>query len=323
MDFNAILTRCLLPIGMITASIFGGYFARRLGAVGEDRAKPMLTVVAVVGYPLIGFLAIWQIDLQLQHIWLPTLGLTQVTLLTLIGLAIGRKLFADRADQGLFGVAMALGNCGITMAGFVIFLLAGEDGLGRSQIYNLYWQFAVVFLAYTTARHYSPTAPRRSFGRLVAGSLLNWRAIGLPTGIAAVCVSASGIERPAFFDDYHIVKIIIYVQIVAAYFAIGLRLHVSHVWAMRKMISAVLVLRHGVGFVLGLGLLGLTMLTPVPMTGMDRTVFLIQSSIPVAVTAAAVANMFGLHPRKASVLFVVSSLLYLLIGLPLIFILAG
>ncbi len=323
MSFNEILTRCLLPLSVIAASVFGGYFARRTRLVREDLARPILTVVVTVGYPLIGFLAIWKIQIEPQHIWLPTLGMAQVTLLTLIGLLVGRWLFADRGDRGLFGVAMALGNCGITMAGFVIYLIAGEDGLGRSQIYQLFWWFAVVFLAYTTARHYASSAPKVSFGRLVLGSLLDWRAIGLPAGIAAVIISASGIERPTFFEDYHLVSILIYAQIVTAYFAIGLRLHLADVWQMRRMIGAVVVLRHGLGLLLGLGLLGLTLLTPMPMTGLDRVVYLIQSSIPVAVTAAAVANMFGLHPRKASVLFVISSLLYLLIGLPLIFALFG
>jgi predicted permease len=247
----------------------------------------------------------------------------QVGLLTLIGLAVARKLFDDEADRGLFGVSMALGNCGITMAGFVIYLFAGEPGLGRSQIYVLYWWFAVVFLAYTTARHYSPEASRLPLGKLVARSLLTWKALGLPAGLVAVAVSALRVPRPSFFEDWHVVDILIYAQIVSAYFAIGLRLHLSHVWEMRTMIAATVVLRHGVGLLLGLGLLGLTLLTPLPLTGLDRTVFLVQSSIPVAVTAAAVANMFGLHPRKASVLFVVSSLLYLLIGLPLVLALFG
>ena len=58
------------------------------------------------------------------------------------------------------------------------------------------------------------------------------------------------------------------------------------------------------------------MLTPLPLTGLARKVFLVESTVPTAVTMVAIANMFSLHPRLGSLMFVTNTLGYLLLVLP-------
>ena len=89
------------------------------------------------------------------------------------------------------------------------------------------------------------------------------------------------------------------------------------------MILSVLTVRHAGGLALGWCLYGLTLLTPWPLEDLPRLVFLIQSSVPMGVANVAVANMFNLHPSKASALFAVSSGAYLAVGLPVILLLFG
>jgi len=47
-------------------------------------------------------------------------------------------------------------------------------------------------------------------------------------------------------------------------------------------------------------------------------VFVIQASVPIGVMGVAVANMFHIKPQQASALFIVSSVAYLAMGIPLV-----
>jgi len=59
--------------------------------------------------------------------------------------------------------------------------------------------------------------------------------------------------------------------------------------------------------------------TPWPFDRLRWNVFVIEGFVPTAVTMVALANMFGLRPGEASVLFVVNTMMYLALVLPLIF----
>ena len=61
---------------------------------------------------------------------------------------------------------------------------------------------------------------------------------------------------------------------------------------------------------------GPTAWTPWPLVGLSRDVFLVQAFVPTAVMLVAMANMFSLRPRTASVLFVANTLIYLVLVLP-------
>lgn len=277
-----------------------------------------MTFVSVIGYPSVGFLAIWKISLQWSDVWLPALGFLQATLMSLLALWISRWVFAEKAERGLLGLSCGIGNHGITMAGLAVFLLFGDKGLGLNTIYAMYTFFLLVLLSYTIAQAYSPNVPSRSIAVLMIKNLLNWRAMGLYACIAAILLTSLGVSRPAVFDNYPILDVMIYLLIVVVYFAIGLRLHLPHVLKIKKAIISLILIRHGVGLALGLGLAGLTLLTPWPLKGLARDVFIIQASVPMGVMCVAVANMFHLKSQEASALFVVSSIIYLAFGVPLV-----
>ena len=86
----------------------------------------------------------------------------------------------------------------------------------------------------------------------------------------------------------------------------------------RGLLPALAGMRVRVGPAGGLGLGAVTHLTPWPLTGLRRGVLLIGTCVPTAVTLVAVANMFSLRPRDASILFVVNTVMYLAIVLPVV-----
>jgi len=308
-----------VSIGLIVVGAVAGYLASNRGLVRESAAKPIMTVVTVVGYPLVGLMAIWGAPLQWSDGWLPLLGGVQATLMALIALAIGRKWFPDREERGLVGFSSGIGNHGVTMAGFAVYLLFGTDGLGISTVYAIYTFFALVLLSYTIAQRHSATERPCSLLRLMIGNLLHWRAMGLYTCTAAIVLTGLCVPAPPQFYTWHLLDICIYPLIIMSYFAIGLRLHLSHILEFKRAILCVIAVRHGVGLLLGMTLVALIGLTPWPLQDLSLKVVLLQSSVPTGVMGVAVANMFHIKPNEAAAIFVVSSVAYLIIGLPLLF----
>ncbi len=311
-----LITKLLTIFALIAAAMAAGYAARRLGLLRESAAKSIMTLVATVGYPPVGFLAIWHLQLQPSDAMLPIAGALHAGCMMALGLAAGRFLAGDRAEAGLFGLASGLANHGVTMGGFVILMLFGESGLARSSVFVLMFWPVVVLLAYPIARCRADGATRMPLWRLLVRSLLDIRSIGLLTGAAGILLSSCGVPRPEFITRWGVVDILVFVLVPVAYFAIGLRLHVSHVWQSWRLIAGLSVMRFAVGLGVGVCIIAATQLTPWALTGLSRDVMLIQSFVPTAVLVVATANMFDLRPRTASVLFVANTLMYLALVLP-------
>ena len=303
-------------ISLIVLATGAGYLARRTGLLPERAATWVMTFVVIGGYPPVAFLSIWAAKLRASDAALPAMGAVHVAAMMLVGLAVARGLEKTKPERGLFAIASSVANNGSTLGGFVLFLLFGEMGLALSSIYCLMFMPVIVLLVYPVARHHSPEAPRMPLAKLYLRSIFDLRSIGMVTTACGIVLSAMGVARPAFVAEYHVVDVLIFLLVAAAYFGIGLRLHVSQFGASKRHIVALACVRFGCGLAVGSALLALTRLTPWPLTGLRGSVFLVQAFVPTAVMTVAAANMFGLNPRRASVLFVSNTVLYLVVVLP-------
>jgi len=313
-----VVTKFVVTIVLIVAATTGGYLARRFRIVREQLAEVLMMLVAVFGYSSVGFLSVWNMPIEAADAWLPTLAAGHILLMAAAGLTLGRIVGRDKAEVGLFGMASAVGNNGFTMGGFIVYLLYGEAGLGLVGIYGLAWPLIVVLLLYPIARHFAAKSPPRSLGKLMLRSIFDWRSIGLPIICLAIVLSMLDVPRPVAIETYHVVDISMFTIMPVAYFSIGLRLHPSHVTSMKKLILSLAAMRFVLGAIIGLLLIAGTWFTPEPLVGTGRNVFIIEAFVPTAVTVAAVANMFRLKPRCASVLFVANTAMYLVLVLPLV-----
>jgi predicted permease len=277
-----------------------------------------MTFVGVFGYPSAGSLSIWGMRLVPEDLVLPVLAVMHLVLMTLLGIPLARWVTRDRAEQGLFAIAAGTGNNGFTMGAFVLFLLFGEVGMGLGNLYTVLIIPTAVLFLYPLARHYSATQPAGSLAALMRRSLLDWRSLGLPVVGVAILISLAGVPRPSWVRDWRVVDGLAYTITPLAFFGIGLRLQLGRVLPLGRMIAALA----GARFLLALGLAAAMMAamnwTPWPLEGLRRSTFLIQGFVPTSVTMVAVANMFGLRPVEASVLFVANTVLYLLAVFPIV-----
>ncbi len=312
-----------LTAGVVVLATAAGYLARRLRWVSEQAGENLMTFVAVFGYPSVGVLSVWGTRLQTSDAVLPVMAVLHAVVMMLLCLALAGGLTRDRRERGLFALAGAVGNNGFTMGAFVLYLLYGEEGMGLANIYILLFVPVVVVLMYPLARHYASERPPGSFARLVWHSLFDWRSLGLPAIAVAIVLSAFGVPRPAQVVEWRLMDLLVYTITPLAFFGIGLRLHFSRVFPLWRLLLGLGVARFILGAMVGVGLAWLTGFTPWPIRELRWNVYVIETFVPTSVTMVAVANMFDLHPREASVLFVVNTAMYLVLALPVVLWLFG
>jgi predicted permease len=314
-------TKFAVTAFVVILAMIGGYLCRRLKWVKESAGEAIMTVVAVYGYPGVGLLTIWGTTLNSSDALMPLLAVTHSTVMTFLSLALARYFTTERPEKGLFAVAGGLGNNGFTMGAFVLYLLYGEEGMGVANIYFILFMPVVVLLMYPIARHFATAQPQGSMASLIWHSIFDWRSIGLPVSVLGIFLSAAGVPRPSAIGAWHVVDVLVYLLTPMAFFGIGLRLHFSKVIPLWRPILGLALMRFVLAAVVGLVLAYATWLTPWAFHGLRWNVFVVEAFVPTAVTMVAIANMFGLCPREASVLFVANTVMYLVLVLPVVWLL--
>lgn len=307
----------------VILAMAGGYLCRRLQWVKETAGETIMTIVAVFGYPCVGFLTLWDVHLNRSDILMPLMAIVHATIMTFLSLALAGYFTTERPEKGLFAVAGGLGNNGFTMGAFVLYLLYGEAGMGVANLYFILFMPVVVFVVYPIARHYATEQPQGSMASLILHSIFDWRSIGLPISLLGIIMSAIGIPRPSIIADTHVIDILVYLLTPLAFFSIGLRLHVSKFVPLWRPILGLAFVRFVLAAVVGWALAYATWLTPWAVHGLRWNVCIVESFVPTAVTMVAVANMFRLCPREASVLFVANTIMYLILVLPFVWLIYG
>lgn len=304
---------------VMTLSMFAGYLCQRKGWIRETAGEGIMTFVAVFGYPAVGFLTIWGTPLRGQDCLLPLLAIAHTVVMTFLSFGLARGILQDKAERGLFAIAGGLGNNGFTMGAFVLYLLYGEAALGLANIYFVLFMPMVVLLMYPLARHCAAGANQVSIPRLLWQSLMDWRSLGLPLSVVAISLSVEGVPRPAWIIHWRLIDVLVYLITPLAFFGIGLRLHLSKVRPLWPVLGWLAGARFLLGTLVALGMAWAVKFTPWPFDELRWNVFVIEGFVPSAVTMVAIANMFDLRPREASVLFVGNTLMYLGLVLPVVF----
>lgn len=316
---SPVVHKFLISAAVIVGSMVAGYGCRRRGWLAETASERIMTWVAVFGYSSVGFLTVWGTALRNADVLLPLWAVLHMVVMTFLSLALARWFARDRAERGLFALMAGVGNNGFTGGAFVLYLLYGEEAMGLSNIYILLFMGVAVLVLYPLARHFAEAQPSDSLAALYRKSLLDWRSLGLPVVLLAIGLSVLGVQRPAAIAEYHLVDVLVYTITPLAFFGIGLRLRLSRLAPLRRMIAGMALARFGLGALTAVGLAWLTHALPWPLEGLRWKVFVVQGFVPTAITSVAVANMFRLKPEEASALFVANTVLYLALVLPLVF----
>lgn len=317
--------KLLLPIALIAGSVAAGYAAQHIG-VGERAARRLMLFVVTVPYTLVAFMAIWVLPFTPELAALPVMGMLVTTAGVGAGIVIARWLGLPKAMAGAFVLAAGASNLGFTMGGFVNYLLFREPGLAMAAMYTSFWDFAMVLLFYPVARHYGH-GTGQPLWRLILENFADLRSLPFAATVLGLTLNLMGVPRPAAIAHWHVVDVAMIAGAVLAFFVTGLRLRVDSLQTHRRLYALVAAVKFLLMPTVAAALLGLLWLAGHPLAhpavAPGWKVALVQASTPAAIYAVVIANLFRLDDRLASVIFVVNTVCYLALVLPLVLMIFG
>jgi predicted permease len=307
--------------GMFTVLVGGivsGYLANNRFGLSEQWAKKIMTFVLVVFSWLIALLVIWQMRLTGQLIWLPTVGVCLMLAMTALSAAMFSFLKLDQRSRLTLILAGGLSNIGYTGGAFVCYALFGVTGLAMASIYFLFC-LPVFYLVYLPLLKLYELRKKESGAKFNLSQVLDLRFLAVPAIILALILNLTGVKSPAFIAKFHVVDIFVYIASGLAFFAIGLQVHLSR---LKKYINLYFLLA-AVKFILtpavAFSFIWLLAATGQNLTEAIRKVIIVLSATPSAVLMVTMSNVFDLDGPLASALWIVTTAVFVVIVVPVLF----
>jgi predicted permease len=294
---------------VILIPFFTGYRLRDRLAKRDVIARNLIRFNLLCVDALIVFWTVWELDIGIHLLTLPIAGL----LLAFLGLGLGfilvPALKLDREGRRTFLISASLANHGFTLGGFLCYLLLGETGLGLSFIFISYF-IPYVFLFIFP---FAGTASNKETSLKPIEYILNLRNMPLYSLFIAVILASLGIERPAINFP---IDLLLMISIAGYYGSLGLTSSLRDFGWLKR---ANLILS-SIKFIL-IPVITFLILLLFDLPDTIRAVIIIQSCMPAAIYSVVTAILFELDVRLASGLFVFNTITFLIIVLPVLFLL--
>ena len=309
------LNTFVVTLAIIIGGVLCGYLLRRLRILDECHGPKISLLLVAVAIPVITCLSVWPIDIETRFTMLPVIQILSFTVILLICVKLSQFHSLGKADQGTFVLACALSNQGFTMGGLVCYLFFGAIGLGLSRIYVAFWPPMVVFILFPLAQSYSVQTGKKSIRAVIFKGICHVRSLSMVGLLMGIAFSRLRVPYPVWIETYYVLKILLIVGTFVSFGLVGLGLHLDHIGKYAR-----LYLSQGfVKFIIApLVSLVLVVLLGFRARELPGAVAVIEAFMPTAVNCVLIANLFGLNTRMASALFVVNTVIFLVLVLPIL-----
>ena len=329
-------------------SIVAGYFCRERGLLHEDASRKIHWFTIVVLWSSAGFLGLWHLNPSAANLWVLAIEPLLVVIPAFLIIPLAKAIKLRRDQIGVLALAAGLRNSGFALGAFLAYAIlpvgellrqhAGPDGvlapdkaqalsisaLAYGLLIVMTMSMAVVVFLFPLVQHFAGHhAGDASLGRLIYKSFVDWKAMLFYSSAAGIALAYLRVPVPGVIKDWYIMNGLIFVGSAAAYFGIGLRLHVDQVRPHLKSHAIV----GGVKFIatpvltLGLLVIARNLGTAPPPPLLDQT-FLLMAFMPTAIQSVIVSNLFHLDARMAGSIWIVNTLVFICIVLPAILLIA-
>jgi predicted permease len=285
----------------------------------QSAAKFLIRLNLIFLEPFILFWTIWGLSVRGGLAILPVAGVFTV----LAGFIAGKLVISILKIEGIkadsYIISSSLSNQGFTLGGFICYIVAGETGLGLASIYAVYFLplvfgFIFPFAGFASKKHKGEMPGREIFSLSeFVKFFFDLRNLPLAGIIAAIILQLNGIKRP---DIYFPLDPMLFTAIIIYYFTLGLNFRSGQVRAYKREQVSLAVSK----FII-LPLLTYIILKFLDLNDTVETVILIQSFMPAAIYSVLTSILFDLDSDFTSGLFVVNSVFFLVIVLPLLLLL--
>jgi malate permease and related proteins len=289
---------------LIIVPFIGGTLARRYFTDPAAVAKKIIGLNLVALEPPVILWTIWGLGISPGMAILPAAGLVIVLAGFAAGSLMAPMLRLQDASRKTFLISSSLANHGFTMGGFICYVLMGETGLGLSSIFLIY------FVPYTFLIIFSYARAGKTFRAGIGEFLIGFRNMPLYASLAALALLASGIPRPALRPP---VEPLIMASVALYYWTLGLTTAVKKIAPLRREHLALGTIK----FILIPALTWLVLIA-LPIDSDLKSVIRIQSFMPAAIYSVVTSVLFDLDSPLASSLFVVNTMIFIIIMVPVI-----
>jgi predicted permease len=143
--------------------------------------------------------------------------------------------------------------------------------------------------------------------------------LAIPAIITAIILNLTGLKQPAFITKFHIVDILVYIASSLSFFAIGLQVKLSrlknYITLYFPLAAVKFILAPAVAFLL----ITLLAMAGQRLEGLVQNVIMVLAATPSAVLMVTMSNVFDLDGPLASALWVVTTAVFVLIVVPVLF----
>jgi len=282
-----------------------GYFFKRVRIFNNDHGDLFLKIVFYISLPALIILSITRVELDIKFIFLPIISALVIIITLIISYTISRFLKLERPTLGVFLTGTLILNIGFVLP----FIIAayGDEGLARITIFDLSNAIMVFTLVYYIAcKHGNKNQGRKSLimkfiitppiWALFISLLMNLMHWELP-GIIIRLFNQLG-------------------QLTIPLLLLSLGIYFNPKIVKAFPLSLVIIIRMGIGFVLGYSLALLF-----GLDGLERTIVIIGSSAPVGYNNLTFASMENLDKEFAASLVSIAMLIGVILVPLLIFLL--
>jgi predicted permease len=296
---------------LIIVPFIAGHRMKSLMADPPEVSKKVIRVNLMLLEPPVIFWSIWGLRIRHEMVVLPVAGLCIV----IAGFFLGRLslplLRLEGTARKTYLISASLANHGFTMGGFICYLFMKETGLALSSIFLIYFM-PYTFLAIFS---YAQAGPGKLTLRSARDFILSYRNMPLFAALAALSLLAAGIPRPRLDPP---VDLLMMLSIVLYYWTLGLGFSMRDGFALTRGQFALAAIK----FLLVPAIVFL-LLYGLPIGQDIKSVIQIQSFMPAAIYSVVTAILFDLDARLASSLFVVNTVMFIVVVLPVMFALHG
>lgn len=317
-------------------AIFGGFYSRERGWLREETSRQVHWFTIVVLWSLAAVLSLWNLTPQTSNAWILILEPGLVAATAFVTIPIAKALGLKRDQVGVLAIAAGISNTGFALGSFLAYALlptptllavlggVPEERALQALAYGVLtvtvMSTAVVILLFPVAQHFGSQSPGgQSLGRLIFKSFVDWKAMLFYASVAGVALAYSPIEMPRQINDWYILKVLFFLGAGGAYFGIGMRLHIDHLRPHFKSHALLFFIKFAITPLIVLGMLGLISISgltgPPPL--MAQTLLLL-AFMPTAIQTVILSNLFNLDARMAGSVWLVNTVLFCVIVMPIL-----
>ena len=311
-------TRLLSMLIILTAGIISGHLATGKFRVPERFAKKIMTIVLVCFNWPIALLVIWKMNLTAQVIWLPITGVLILFTTTALSTVLFNYIKLDPTTRLTLILAAGLSNLGYTGGAFVCYALFGSAGLAMANIYPVFW-LIVVYLIFFPLLKIQKLRMSEQNHTFSLRHLLDFRFLVLPAIITAIALNLTGVRFPQFILSLHIIDIFVYIASALSFFAIGMRVNFSRLKNYINLYFPLCIVKFLITPALAVLIIYLMKMTGYNLSGPIQNVIIVLSAAPSAVLMVTMSNVFDLDGPLASALWVVTTAVFVVVVVPVLF----